>query len=159
MLALKILLWGFVATAGMTIILYGSQGAGLSRMSMPYLFGTFVSGNRHRAYVLGFVLYLLGGWLFSILYFLFFASIGRAGPWLGLLLGIAHGLFLLVVFLPVLPHIHPRMATFYDGPTSKQRLEPPGFFGLNYGRRTPLITLLAQALYGLLLGIFYARII
>lgn len=158
-LYIDILLWGFVATAGMTVILYGSQGLGLSRLSLPFLFGTFVTGNRHRANLWGFVLYLLGGWLFAIVYFLLFNSVGRAGAWLGLLVGVVHGIFLLTVFLPLLPHIHPRMATVYDGPTLKQRLQPPGFFGLNYGRRTPLITLLGQAVYGLLLGIFYGQVV
>lgn len=30
--------------------------------------------------------------------------------------------------------------------------EPPGFMGLNYGRRTPLTTLAGHTLYGVLLG-------
>lgn len=158
-LYIDILLWGLIATAGMTIILYGSQALGLSRLSMPFLFGTFMTGNRHWATVWGFLLYMLGGWLFAILYFLLFHSLGRAGAWLGLLVGILHGIFLLVVILPLLPHIHPRMATVYDGPTLKQRLQPPGFFGLNYGRRTPLTTLLGQAVYGGLLGFFYGQVI
>lgn len=158
-LSVHVLLWGFVATVCMLGILYGSQGLGLSRLSLPYLFGTFVTGNRYRANLLGFLLYLLGGWLFAILYFLLFNSVGRAGAWFGLLVGVVHGIFLLVVLLPLLPHIHPRMATVYDGPTLKQRLQPPGFFGLNYGRRTPLTTLLGQAAYGLLLGIFYGQVI
>lgn len=156
---LYILIWGFIATASMTVILYGSQALGLSRLSLPFLFGTFVTGNRHRAHIAGIVFYMLGGWIFAFLYYLVFLSLGRAGAWLGLLVGIGHGLFLLLVFLPLMPYVHPRMATVYDGPTRRQRLQPPGFMGLNYGRRTPLTTLLGQAVYGLLLGITYKRII
>jgi hypothetical protein len=44
------------------------------------------------------------------------------------------------------------MATEYDGPTYRRRLQPPGFFGLNYGYRTPLATILGHALYGAILG-------
>jgi len=147
-----VLLWGFIATAVMTTILSGSQGLGLSRLSLPFLFGTFISANRSRATVVGFGLYLLGGWLFAFLYFLVFAWLAVGTWWLGLLLGVVHGLFLLVVFLTVLPYIHPRMATEFDGPGGERRLEPPGFMGLNYGRRTPLTTLLGQAVYGTILG-------
>ncbi len=148
----SVLLWGLVATAAMTTILYGSQGVGLSRLSLPFLFGTFVTADRSRATIFGFALYLIGGWLFAFLYFLVFAWFGVGTWWLGLAFGVAHGLFLLVVFLTLLPYIHPRMATEYDGPSGKRRLEPPGFMGLNYGRRTPLTTLLGQAVYGTILG-------
>ena len=50
--------------------------------------------------------------------------------------------------------MHPRLASEHDGPASGFRLEPPGFMGLNYGRGTPLTTLLAQTIYGLTLGLF-----
>jgi hypothetical protein len=102
--------------------------------------------------VLGFGLYTLGGWLFAFAYFLLFASLGVHSWWFGALVGLLHGLFLLVAALPLLPHLHPRMASEYDGPTELRQLEPPGFMGLNYGARTPLTTLLGQAIYGATLG-------
>jgi hypothetical protein len=150
-----ILLWGLVATVAMTSILYGSQGLGLSRLSLPFLVGTFFSGNRDRAVVVGFIVYTIGGWLFAVLYAFVFVSVGFATWWLGGILGLLHAVFLLVVILPVLPHVHPRMATEYDGARASRRLEPPGFMGLNYGRRTPLTTLLGQTCYGIILGAFY----
>jgi hypothetical protein len=60
--------------------------------------------------------------------------------------------FLLAGALPLLAHAHPRMASEYDGPGRSYVLEPPGFFGLNYGPRTPITTLLAQSVYGATLG-------
>lgn len=150
-----ILLWGFVATVMLTTVLYGSQGMGLSRLSLPFLFGTFFTGDRYRANVIGFVAYIIGGWIFAFIYFAIFAALGIASWWLGTLIGFIHSLFLLVVFLPVLPYFHPRMATEYDGPTSARRIEPPGFMGLNYGRRTPLTTILGQTAYGLVLGMLF----
>ena len=148
----ELLLWGLIATVAMTTILEGSQGLGLSRLSLPFLVGTMFTSNRNHATVLGFVLYVLGGWGFALLYFLFFASIGIATWWLGALLGFLHGLFLLVGALPLLPYAHPRMASEHDGPGCGYVLEPPGFFGLNYGRRTPITTLLGQVVYGATLG-------
>lgn len=145
-------LWGLAATLAMTGILQGANGLGMSRLSIPFLVGTIFTGNRRKAAALGFALYLLGGWAFALLYFLFFASIGWFSWWLGALLGFLHGLFLLVAALPVLPFVHPRMATGYDSPTARPRLEPPGFLGLHYGRGTPVSMLVAQTLYGALLG-------
>lgn len=149
----SILLWGFAATCVMTIILYGSQRAGLSRLSLPFLLGTCLTADRDWAHVLGFGAYLIGGWIFALIYAAFFAAIG-ATWWTGAVVGLAHGLFLLVVILPMMPHFHPRMASEYDGPTEIRRLEPPGFFGLNYGYRTPLTTMAAQTSYGIILGAF-----
>ena len=145
-------LWGLAATVALTTVLMGSQGLGLSRLSLPYLVGTFFSGSRSAAYVVGSTVYLLGGWIFAFGYSWVFLFLEQGSWWLGGALGLVHGLFLLVVVLPMLPHLHPRMATEYDGPTALQRLEPPGFMGLHYGRRTPLTTLFGHLLYGVILG-------
>ena len=148
------LLWALIATVAMTTILQASQGLGLSRLSVPFLAGTFFTADRSRAAVIGYVAYALGGWIFALLYLLFFTSIGTATWWLGAALGFLHGLFLLVGALPLLPYAHPRMASEHDGPSNVVLLEPPGFMGLNYGRGTPLTLLAAQTVYGATLGLF-----
>ena len=148
-----VLIWSLVATALMTTVLQGSQGLGLSRLSLPFLFGTFFTANRGRAVVIGSLMYLAGGWAFAVFYFFVFASLGVATWWLGAILGALHGLFLLVS-LPAMAVVHPRMASEYDAPAMEAKLEPPGFIGLNYGYRTPLTTLLAQVVYGAILGGF-----
>jgi hypothetical protein len=147
-----VLFWGVIATAVMSTLMEGAQLLGLSRMSLPFLFGTFVTERRDRAMIYGFVLYSAGGLVFAFFYAACFDTIGMAGWWLGTIIGIAHGLFLITVFLPLLPHIHPRMASEYDGPTAHRRLEPPGPFGVHYGRRTPFVTVFAQAVFGFILG-------
>ena len=96
-----LLLWGLIATVAMTTILQGSQGLGLSRLSLPFLVGTLFTSNRNRAVVLGFIAYVLGGWMFALLYFLLFWSIGIATWWLGAAVGLLHGLFLLACALPL----------------------------------------------------------
>ena len=149
----QVLLWALVATAMMTTVLQGSQGLGLSRLSLPFLFGAVVTADRGWAVLVGSMMYLAGGWLFAVLYFLLFASLGRATWWLGAAMGTLHGLFLLVS-LPAMAQLHPRVASEYDAPASEPKLEPPGFMGLNYGYQTPLTTLLAQAVYGAVLGAF-----
>lgn len=149
-----LILWGLIATVAMTAVLYASQGLRLSRLSLPLLVGGFFTGNRRWAVILGFVLYTIGGWLFAFIYFLLFASIGVFTWWFGALAGFVHGLFLLVCALPLLPFAHPRMASEYHGATSTRQFEPPGFMAINYGYPTPATTLLAQVVYGAVLGGF-----
>ncbi|HEX2135905.1 MAG TPA: hypothetical protein VHG30_08360 [Microvirga sp.] len=146
------LIWSLLATVAMTTILQGAQGLGLSRLSLPFLAGTFFTGDRRHAVVIGFTFYVVGGSVFALLYFVLFASLQLYAWWFGAAIGFLHGLFLLVCGLPVLPYIHPRMASEYDGASAIRQLEPPGFMGLNYGPRTPLTTLAGQVVYGAVLG-------
>jgi hypothetical protein len=149
-----LILWGLIATVVMTSVMLAAQGLGQSRLSLPFLVGTFFTHNRRKAMVIGFVVYTIGGWLFAFLYFALFASVGIYTWWFGTIAGFVHGLFLLVGVLPLLPFVHPRMASEYHGVTSVRRLEPPGFMAMNYGYRTPLTTLIAQTVYGATLGGF-----
>jgi hypothetical protein len=150
-----VLLWGFVATVVLTTVMSAAQGWGLSRMSLPFILGTMVTPNRDRAPLIGFLIHLVNGWLFAFVYALAFESWGRVAWWAGAGVGLVHGLAVVVAVLPLLPGLHPRMASQHRGPEPTRALEPPGFLGLNYGRRTPLIALLAHAVYGAILGAFY----
>lgn len=149
------LLWGFVATVFLTGLMSGSQGLGLTRMNIPLILGTMFTPSRDRARVIGFLLHLINGWLFAAVYAAAFESWRRATWWLGAAIGLVHGLFVLAAATPLWPAIHPRMATEQRGPTPTRQLEPPGFFALNYGRRTPISVLLAHITYGAILGAFY----
>jgi uncharacterized membrane protein YagU involved in acid resistance len=151
----SVLLWGFVATLFLTGILSASQGLGLSRMSIPFLLGTIVTPERDRAAFIGFLIHFVNGWIFAAVYAAAFESWGRAGWWLGGSIGLVHGLFVLVAVMPVLPGMHPRMSSEAQGPSGTQQLQPPGFMALHYGRRTPLITIVAHVLFGAILGLFY----
>lgn len=148
----ELLLWGGVATAVLCGIQFGAQSVGFSRLSLPFLIGTCFTADRRGALTIGFILYAIGGWLFAFLYFLLFASLQASGWWTGALIGAVHGGILLAVLMPLLPYMHPRMASPHDGPVSTNRLHPPGFLALHYGYATPLITIVAQACYGAILG-------
>lgn len=66
-------------------------------------FDAFADTGHYR-----FLLYLLGGWIFALLYFLLMAGAEPYHWWSGALIGLAHGLFLLTVLLPLMPFMHPR---------------------------------------------------
>jgi uncharacterized membrane protein YagU involved in acid resistance len=148
-------LWGFVGTVMLTGLMSGSQALGLTRMSLPFMLGTMTTPNRERAKLVGFAMHLVNGWLFAGLYAAAFQSWRRATWWLGALIGLVHALFVLCAGMPLLPSLHPRMATEEQGPTPTRQLEPPGFFALHYGRRTPVSVIAAHLIYGGILGAFY----
>jgi hypothetical protein len=119
------------------------------------MLGTIFTANRDRAGVVGFFAHLVLGWLLACLYALAFESWNLATWWLGAGIGVIHALIVLVAVMPILPTMHPRMASEHRGPEPTRQLEPPGFMALHYGRRTPEITLVAHILYGAVLGAFY----
>lgn len=151
----SVLLWGLVGTVCMTIILSSGHGLRLTRMSFPLLLGTTATANVDRARAYGFAMHFFNGWLFSVVYAIIFEALGRAEWWLGAILGGLHGLFVLTALLPLLPSVHPRMASEYQQPVPTALLEPPGFVGGNYGKRTFIVILSAHLAYGVILGAFY----
>jgi uncharacterized membrane protein YagU involved in acid resistance len=149
------LVWGFAATALLTIIMAGSQGLGMTRMNIPYLLGTMVTPDRDRAKSLGVFIHLLDGWAFSALYVVAFYLWGGPTWWKGLVMGLVHAGFVLTVAMPAMPGMHPRMASESRGPTVVRQLEPPGFLALHYGRPTPISILIGHLVFGLVLGVLY----
>ena len=149
------LVGGFGATVLLTTIMAGSQGLGLTRMNIPYLLGTIFTPNRDRAKVYGVMLHLLFGWIFSLVYVGAFHVMRESSWWFGAAIGFVHGAFALGVVMPILPGMHPRMASEVHGPTVVRQLEPPGFLARNYGGRTPWSVAIAHVVYGAVLGLFY----
>jgi hypothetical protein len=125
-------------------------------MNMPYMLGTMFTPNRDRAKLIGFLFHLMNGWLFSLLYVAAFHSLQRATWWVGAVIGFVHAVFVLSAGMRILPGLHPRMASEQQGPTVTRQLEPPGFFALNYGVRTPISVVVAHLLFGAIVGGFYA---
>lgn len=148
-------LWGLIANLILTTVSEGTEGLGLTRMNFPYMLGTMFTANRDRAKLYGFFVHVGVGWFFSLFYVLIFQAIGAAGWWRGAVIGILHGLFVLVVIMGLLPGLHPRMANEQHGPTAQNMLEPPGFLALHYGIQTPLAVIFSHAIFGAILGTFY----
>jgi hypothetical protein len=146
--------FGLVATVALTVIMVVAQLAGLSRMDIPLMLGTIFVEDLDRARVVGSLVHLINGQIFALLYASAFSLLGEATWLLGGVFGAFHGSAALTVAVPLLPGVHPRMASDRSGPSLAPVLEPPGFLGLNYGAETPVTTLVAHVVYGMLLGGF-----
>jgi uncharacterized membrane protein YagU involved in acid resistance len=149
------LLGSFLATLALTTVMAASQGLRLTRINLPYILGAMFTPDRQRAKLFGFLVHLVNGWIFSLVYIAIFHAWGRATWWAGAVVGVAQALFVLTAGMSLLPSLHPRMASEEKGPTVTRQLEPPGFLALNYGYQTPLSVLVAHVIYGAILGMFY----
>jgi hypothetical protein len=146
-------LFGLVATSALTAVMIAAQLAGLTRLDLPLVLGTIVTEDPDRARVAGFFIHLLVGQGFALGYAATFALLHRATWWLGMLLGLLHVAVALTVLLPLLPGVHPRMASHRAGPSSTAALEPPGLLAVNYGLQTPAVAVVAHLVYGAALGL------
>lgn len=151
----NVLLWGFAATLVLSILMAVSRPLGYTRMDLPFMLGTMFTSNRDQAPWFGFVVHLVMGWLFASIYGAAFESTGLHTWWFGMAIGFVHATFVLTVGLQVFSYCHPRMANPFQGPTPTKQLQPPGFLALNYGKGTPIVTLLGHLIYGAILGFFY----
>jgi hypothetical protein len=144
---------GVLGTVVLTTMLRSASELGWTRMDLPFLLGTAVTVDRVRAKAAGYALHFVFGTLFALAYAAVFAVVGHAGFALGALLGLVHGVFAGTALVSVLlPVVHPRMGTGFDAAGSAPLLEPPGFMLRNYGRQTPLATLVSHVAYGAIVG-------
>src|SRR6266508_4540322 len=84
--------FGFVATVVLTVIMVAAQLAGLSRMDLPMMLGTIFVESPDLARVIGFLVHLINGQVFALMYAAAFALMGTATWWLGASFGLIHGL-------------------------------------------------------------------
>jgi hypothetical protein len=119
---------GFVGTLILTTSLRAANELGLTRVDLPFLLGTAVSGDRARAKAFGYLLHLVAGEVFALVYFAIFTAIDTSGWLLGALLGLLHGLVSATALVNILlPAVHPRMGSALSAADSSPLLEPPGF--------------------------------
>ena len=148
---------GFVGTLVLTTMLRGANELGLTRVDLPFLLGTAVTADRARAKAVGYLLHLIAGELFAVVYFAIFSAIDTDGWAIGALFGLLHGIVSATALVSVLlPVVHPRMGSTLSAANSSPLLEPPGFLMRNYGRGTVAATLLAHVAYGAIVGGFAA---
>ncbi len=146
------ILAGFIGTALMTISMYSGKIMGLS-MDMPRAIGLmFVDKDSKGLYAVGLIVHFIIGAVFAIVYALIFwlvgatQSIGMLAIW-GTVLGAVHGVGIGAV-MGVMPQLHPR-----TGPG--MAIEPPGYFGKNYGMAMPLGIVIMHMIFGGVFAVVY----
>ena len=149
------LLAAFAGTLVLTTLEAGAQQLRMTRMSIPYLLGTMFTPDRERAKLYGLLAHLVNGQLFALLYVALFHATGAGGVVRGAMIGLLHAAVVLLVVVPLLPAIHPRMASLHQGPVGTRAIEPPGPFALHYGFAPPLRVVVSHAIFGAVVGGLY----
>ncbi len=168
--AVGALVAGFAATIVMTAMMTMASKAGMTNMPpMPLVMGSMMSGDRRKAMTIGAVLHyiVMGTIVFGIGYALLFQVFGSSAWGVGLAIGVVHGLAVGLVFMPMMPAMHPRMEAQLvgagapaDGAVVQEvggevRLSGPGILGKDWGGMTPAGLLMGHAVYGLVLALVY----
>jgi len=94
----SILLWGFAATLVLTTIIVAGQSLGITRIDMPFVIGSMFTSDRDRAKILGYAFHVFNGWIFAMIYALFFENLNKSTWWLGAIMGLAGGFLHLWIF-------------------------------------------------------------
>ncbi len=146
------ILAGFIGTALMTISIYAGKLMGLS-FDMPRTIGLmFVDKDSRSLYVVGLLVHFLIGAVFAIFYALIFWLVGATQSFImlaawGTILGALHGVGI-GAFMGVMPQFHPR-----TGPG--MAIEPPGYFGRNYGIAMPMGIVVMHMIFGAVFSVVY----
>jgi uncharacterized membrane protein YagU involved in acid resistance len=146
-------LFGLLATVILKVVMIAAQLAGRTRLDLPLLLGTMLTEDPDRARVVGFFVHLAIGEGFAFGYAAGFALLGTATWWLGALFGLVHVAVALTILVPLLPGVHPRLASERAGPAAGVVLEPPGLLALNYGSQTPTVAIISHLAFGIALGL------
>jgi Na+/melibiose symporter-like transporter len=158
------LLAGLLGTAVMSTMMKLSARAGMTDMPpMELVTGSMMTGDPSRAKQLGTIIHwiVMGTVVFGLGYAALFTALGSAGWLTGAAIGLVHGAGVGLVFMPMMPAMHPRMTR--DPSTSDRaalaggrvQLAAPGSFGSNWGSMTPVGLLLGHVVYGLVVALVY----
>lgn len=159
---------GFVATAVMAALMKMSARMGMTDMPpMELVIGSMLTGDLDRARRVGTVVhwFMMGTIGFGLGYAAVFTGVGSASALTGILLGAVHGVAVGLVFLPMMPAVHPRMGAnpTFDGTVQVSNgtveLATPGLFGARWGGMTPVGLLMGHVVYGLVAALVYQAIV
>lgn len=158
------LVTGIVATAVMSVMMKMAARSGMTDMPpMELVTGSMMASDKDRAMTIGVVIHwlMMGTIVFGLGYAAIFTALGSASVITGVLLGAAHGLVVGLVFMPLMPAMHPRMVTsagLEDTVTvaaSGVQLSAPGVFGSRWGGMTPVGLMMGHVVFGLVAALVY----
>ena len=148
------ILGGLIGGIAFLLVVYMGLMVGITRMNFLYILGTMVTPgvSAGRAYLIGFMMHemLAAGFGLAhagILTAVDPSSVGAAAAW-DLLIGAIHGVTILVAMPMMLTVMHPLVRN--------GRIERPGPAMIGFGPMTPMGSLAAHALFGLVAGAVYA---
>jgi hypothetical protein len=153
---------GLLGTAVMSTMMKLSARMGMTDMPpMELVTGSMMTGDPDRAKQLGILIHwgMMGTVVFGLGYAALFTVLGSGWP-TGAIIGLLHGAAVGLLFLPMMPALHPRMSGDAAAHGSIRiagsvQLGAPGLFGSNWGAMTPVGLLLGHVVYGVVVALVY----
>jgi hypothetical protein len=164
---LPALVAGLTGTIVMSAMMAMASAGGMTRMPpMPLVVGSMMSGDPRKAKRFGVVIHfvLMGTLVFGIAYAALFAGLGSAAVSTGALIGLAHGVVVGAVAMPMMPAVHPRMTApsatqaAVDTSGGTVTLSAPGVFGSKWGAMTPVGLVAGHVVYGIIVAAVYSSL-
>lgn len=145
---------GLIGAIAMLMVIYGGRAMGMTRMDLLYKLGTMMGprASRGQAYLVGMMLHLMMGAMFGLVHAgvlvgLTPATVGAAVG-LDAVIGLVHGMGVVVVMPLLLNSVHPLVAS--------GDIEAPGTALVGFGTMTPMGVVMAHLVFGLVTGGLYA---
>lgn len=136
------------------MVVYMGLGVGMTRMNFLYILGTMMApqASERTAYTVGFAAHMMASAGFGLahaglLHAIGVSSVGQAAGW-DLLVGAVHGMVILAVMPMMLNTMHVLVR--------QGRITHPGVALVGFGTMTPMGSLMAHVVFGLVVGTVYA---
>jgi hypothetical protein len=148
---------GLIGGMAFLAVVYMGLGIGMTRMNFLPMLGSMVAPKAPRGttYVIGSVIHMMMSAIFGLVYAgvltaIGVSTVGSASAW-GLVIGAVHGAGVLIVMPAMLTMAHPLVRA--------GDLERPGAVMTGFGSMTPIGSLAAHVVFGLVVGAVYAAIV
>jgi hypothetical protein len=151
------ILAGLIGGLAFLAVVYMGPGTGMTRMNFLPILGTMMApkASRGTTYGIGFVVHMMLSAIFGLIYAGILSaidvdSVGAAAA-SGVVIGAVHGTGVLILMPMMLAMAHPLVRS--------GDLERPGALMTGFGSMTPVGSVAAHVVFGLLVGSIYAGIV
>ncbi len=144
---------GIAGAIAMLAVIYMGRAVGMTTMDLLRTLGTMVAPKAppNTVYAIGLMMHLMMGAAFGLVHAGLLHAIGpstdQAAIWIGLVLGLVHGVGVTAMMPAMLDMAHPLVRSGEIG--------KPGVAMTGFGPMTPMGMLLAHAVFGLVVGSVY----
>lgn len=137
---------GCIAAAAMALVLFLARATGLTRMDLSLELGSIINPVAvPGVWCLGFMLHVVFGGVFALLYAAILDTWSRPGAMSGAVLGAVHAVVAGLAFAFLIPLVH-------DAVPGRPLATHPGFMGLNFGAATVPLFAIIYVIYGAIVG-------
>jgi len=138
---------GFLGAAAMTVLMIALRTLGLTTMNLETMLGSMVTSTPDfGSWGLGFLIHLIAGALFGIVYGFVLERLGRTGWSVGVSIAVVHSV-LSGLALPLIGAMHPLVRT--------GRMPSPGLFASSLGTTGVTVFVALHLLFGAIVGKYY----